>query len=74
MARLITGSSNLSNTSGAFFRLLMCFFLTHPDSLKLFITTKLNKGLLPEAFGFSSALRPLQLRTKAATLKLPQMA
>lgn len=37
-----------------FFRLLMCFFLIHPDSLKLFITTKLNKGLLPEAFGFSS--------------------
>ena len=37
-----------------FFRLLMCFFLTHPDSLKLFITTKLNNGLLPKEFGFSA--------------------
>jgi len=37
----------------SFFRLLMCFFVIHPESLKLFITTKLNKGLLPEALGFS---------------------
>jgi len=37
-----------------FFRLLMCFFLTHPTSLKLFITTKLNNGLLPKEFGFSA--------------------
>ena len=36
-----------------FFRLLMCFFLTHPESLKLFITTKLNNGLLPKVFGFN---------------------
>ncbi len=36
-----------------FFRLLMCFFLVHPDSLKLFITTKLNHGLLPREFGFN---------------------
>ena len=36
-----------------FFRLLMCFFLIHPNSLKLFITTKLNQGLLPEALGFT---------------------
>ncbi len=36
-----------------FFRLLMCFFLIHPDSLKLFIATKLNHGLLPREFGFS---------------------
>ena len=36
-----------------FFRLLMCFFLIHPDSLKLFITTKLNHGLLPKKLGFS---------------------
>lgn len=36
-----------------FFRLLMFFFLIHPDSLKLFIATKLNKGLLPSVLGFS---------------------
>jgi hypothetical protein len=36
-----------------FFRLLMCFFLILPDSLKLFITTKLNHGLLPKEFGFN---------------------
>ena len=36
-----------------FFRLLMCFFLIHPSSLKLFITTKLNQGLLPEALGLT---------------------
>ena len=29
------------------------FFLIHPDSLKLFIATKLNHGLLPREFGFS---------------------
>ena len=28
-----------------FFRLLMCFFLIHPESLKLFITTKLANPL-----------------------------
>ena len=38
-----------------FFRLLMCFFLIHPNSLKLFITTKLNHGLLPREFGFTPA-------------------
>lgn len=36
-----------------FFRLLMCFFLIHPGSLKLFITTQLNQGLLPNALGFT---------------------
>ena len=36
-----------------FFRLLMFFFLIHPNSLKLFITTKLNKGLLPDVLGFN---------------------
>ena len=38
----------------SFFRLLMYFFTSDEKSFKLFITTKLNKGLLPAALNLQS--------------------
>lgn len=41
-------------TYSMFFRLLMCYFVNGETSFKLFINTKLNKGLLPDVLKLQS--------------------